>query len=126
MRIIFRTYSCIFTYFIVLINTYYSTLLLAKITCLPGFCNMSQEDYSWIFCLTHILLGMLGLRNSLNIPLKKHMKERQQHVHVACVEAWHTCPEKMTQPKASSHFAIRGTDVPQSDDADMLAAHVKT
>ena len=78
------------------------------------------------FCLTHILLGMLGLRNSLNIPLKEHTKERQQHVHVACVEAWHTCPKKMTQPKASSHFAIRGTDVPQSDDADMLAAHVKT
>ena len=48
MRIIFRTYSCIFTYFIVLINTYYSTLLFAKVTCFPGLCNMSQEDYSWM------------------------------------------------------------------------------
>ena len=48
MCIIFRTYLCIFTYFIVLINTYYSTLLFAKVTCFPRFCNMSQEDYSWM------------------------------------------------------------------------------
>ena len=48
MRIIFHIYLCIFTYFIVLINTYYSTLLFAKVTCFPGFCNMSQEDYSWM------------------------------------------------------------------------------
>ena len=46
MHIIFRTYLCIFTYFIVMFNTYYSTLLFAKVICLPGFCNMSRGDYS--------------------------------------------------------------------------------
>src|SRR6185312_12933653 len=56
---------------------------------------------------------MLGLRNSLNIPLKEHMKERLQHVHVACVEAWHTCPDN---DFIKSKTVVRAAE-PMDDDA---------
>ena len=49
---------------------------------------MSHEDYSWMVLPNTDLAWHVGFEKFI-----EHTFEGT-YVHVACVEAWHTCPEK--------------------------------